>query len=264
MWVSDILETARYTRRGALYARWTLTPADLVTGDSQELVDAAIASGAKPERSHLVQFGVDTDRFSPAPENRALRARLGLEGRRVLFSARSINPLYRQLVLLEALARLPVDVAVVMTRHWAQEPEMAAVQRKIDELGIADRVRIVPTIEHGEMADMYRLSEAVISIPMSDGTPVTLLEAMSCGLPTVATDLPSVREWLGELDPEALVPVDDVAATATAIAAVLSRSPQKRAEIAARGRQIVLERASYDRNMALAESLYLGLRQKRG
>lgn len=259
VWGSDILENARYSRRAGLYARVTLTPADLVTGDSQELVAAAIAFGAHADRTHLIQFGVDTAAFSPATDDGLLRRRLGLDGRRVLFSPRSINSLYRQTVVLEALARLPSDVTVVMTRHWARDDELAAVQGRIDALGLADRVLILPTIEHGDMAEMYRLSEAVLSIPASDGTPVTLLEAMSSGIPTVATDLPSVREWLGDLDPVALVPVDDVSATAAAISTVLDRAPAERAAIADRGRQIVIDRASHDANMAKMETLYRGL-----
>jgi glycosyltransferase involved in cell wall biosynthesis len=264
VWGSDILENARFSRRAALYARVTLGAADLVTGDSQELVDAAVAFGARPEWTHLVQFGVDTRTFSPAPEQGSLRRRLGLEDRRVLFSARSINPLYRQTVVIAALARLPEDVAVVLTRHWAQEPELAVLEGLIAAHGLSERVRILPTIEHADMVELYRMSEAVVSIPGSDGTPVTLLEAMACGRPTVATDLPSVREWLGELDPEALVPVDDVAATVRAVETVLARSPGRRAEIASNGRRIVLERAGQDVNMTLMEGLYREAVARRG
>ena len=86
------------------------------------------------------------------------------------------------------------------------------------------------------MPDLYRLADVVVSIPASDGGPVTVAEALAVGRPVVATDLPSVREWLAELDPEALVPVDDVAATAAAVETVLSRGPDERHERAARGR----------------------------
>jgi glycosyltransferase involved in cell wall biosynthesis len=117
----------------------------------------------------------------------------------------------------------------------------------------------VPKVAHDEMADIYRLADVVVSVPFTDGTPVTLLEALSTGRPVVATDLPSVREWLGDLDPGSLVPVGDVAATARAIAAALDRPAAARAELARRGRQLIEERAGHDRNMALAESLYRDL-----
>ena len=259
VWGNDILITARSTRRGRLYARWSLGPAGLVTGDSNELVQAAVAAGARADRTHLVQFGVDTARFSPGPDPADLRARLGLVGRRVIFSPRSLAPLYRHDVVLDALASLPADLYVVMTRHLAEESEVAALQTRAAALGLADRIVIVPKVAHGEMADFYRLAEVVVSVPFTDGTPVTLLEALSSGRPVVATDLPSVREWLSELDPGSLVPVGDVAATARAIAAALTRSAAERTELALRGRQLIEEKAGHDRNMALAESLYRGL-----
>jgi glycosyltransferase involved in cell wall biosynthesis len=259
VWGNDILITARATRRGRLYARWSLGPAGLVTGDSNELVRAAVAAGARADRTHLIQFGVDTARFSPGPDPAALRARLGLVGRRVIFSPRSIAPLYRHDVVLDALASLPDDLTVVMTRHLAEESEVAALQRRAAELGLSDRIVVVPKVAHDEMADIYRLADVVVSVPFTDGTPVTLLEALSAARPVVATDLPSVREWLGDLDPGSLVPVGDVAATARALAAALDRPAAARAEIALRGRRLIEERAGHDRNMALAETLYRDL-----
>jgi glycosyltransferase involved in cell wall biosynthesis len=259
VWGNDILITARATRRGRLYARWSLGPAGLVTGDSNELVRAAVAAGARADRTHLIQFGVDTARFSPGPDPAALRARLGLVGRRVIFSPRSIAPLYRHDVVLDALASLPDDLSVVMTRHLAEESEVAALQRRAAELGLSNRIVVVPKVAHDEMADIYRLADVVVSVPFTDGTPVTLLEALSTARPVVATDLPSVREWLGDLDPGSLVPVGDVAATARALAAALDRPAAARAEIALRGRRLIEERAGHDRNMALAETLYRDL-----
>jgi glycosyltransferase involved in cell wall biosynthesis len=174
----------------------------------------------------------------------------------VIFSPRSIAPVYRHDVVLDAVASLPADVCVVMTRHLARESEVAALQRRAADLGLSDRLVMVPKVAHDEMADIYRLADVVVSVPASDGTPVTLLEALSTGRPVVASDLPSVREWLGDLDPGSLVPVGDVAATARAIDAALIRPAAERADLAVRGRQLVEERASHEASMAAAEVLY--------
>jgi len=256
VWGSDILITARESIRPRLYARLALSAADLVTGDSAELVRAAVAAGAHPNRTVEVQFGVDTVRFSPGPGSDALRQRLGLVGRRIVFSPRTIAPLYKHEVLLEALAELPEDVSVVMTRHLAQPEHLAFLERRTRDLGLSDRVHILPSIDHDAMVDAYRIADVVVSIPSTDGTPVTLLEAMAVGGPIVASDLPSVREWLGDLDPEVLVPVDDSHATARALSLVLARSPDRRAEVAGRGRALVERRANHEASMAHVETLY--------
>ena len=259
VWGSDVLVTARKSLRARLFARLSLRSADCVTGISRHLVKAAVAAGARPERSHAIHFGIDTALFAPGPDPTALRARLGLNGRRVLFSPRTIAPLYRQSTVVDALAMLPPDVALVMTRHNADAAELAAVEARIVEKGLAGRVVIVPSVPYSEMRDHYRLADAVVSVPESDAGPITLVEALAVGRPAVCSDLPPVREWLDDLDPAAIVPVGDVAATARAVERLLAQSPAERADFAARGRRAVEERADQERCMAEVEGLYRDL-----
>jgi len=263
VWGSDVLAAGRRSRRGRFYARLALRAADIVTGGSEHLVRAAVAAGARPERTRYIHLGVDTERFSPGPDPIKLRARLGLAGYRVLLSNRLIAPLYRQSVVVEALAHLPSDVVAVMTAYRAQPDEMASIRALADRLGVADRLRIVDELEESEMPDLYRLADVVVSIPATDGGPATVAEALAVGRSVVATDLPSVREWLGKLDPLALVPVDDVAATVAAVQMVLSRGHEERAERAARARAAVAERADWRANMERMELIYRELASSR-
>jgi glycosyltransferase involved in cell wall biosynthesis len=256
VWGSDILITARETRRAQLHTRVALRGADLVTGNSEYLVKAAVAGGARPERTRYIHFGVDTERFRPGPDPVELRARLGLEGRRVIFSPRMIEPFYHHEAVIAALARLPQDVVVLMTRYLANTAELAALERQAAELGVAERMIVVDTVAYEEMPDLYRLADVVVSLAASDGGPITLIEALATGCPVVATDLPAVREWASELDPAALVPVADVRATTRAIEHLLSLSPAERGELARRGRAAVEERAGEHANMERMELLY--------
>lgn len=256
VWGSDVLLVLPASRWRQRIARRTLRAAELVTGGSRYMLRAAVAAGARPERTRLIQFGVDTDRFRPGPDPVGLRARLGLNGQRVVLSNRTIAPNYRQDIVLEAVARLPADVTVVMTRHAARADELAAIERRAAELGIADRVRVIESVDDTDMPDLYRLADVVVSVPASDGGPVSLLEALAVGRPIVATDLPPVREWLAELDPDSLVPVGDAPATATAVEAVLQRTVADGAARAERGRAAVVERADYVRSMTRMQSLY--------
>ena len=110
------------------------------------------------------------------------------------------------------------------------------MERQIAQRGLEARVRLVPAIPYPEMPDYYRLADVVVSVPESDAGPVTLVEALAVGRPVVSSNLPPVREWLADLDPECLVPVGDAAATAAALQTVLARNPERRAELAATGR----------------------------
>jgi glycosyltransferase involved in cell wall biosynthesis len=259
VWGNDVLIDPRRSRRAWLLARISLRSADLVTGISRHVLEAAIAAGAKPGLCHRIHFGVDVDRFAPGPDPSELRARLGLAGKRVLFSPRIIEPIYRHEVVIEALAQLPGDVSLVMSGYLADPAERTVVERHIAERGLAARVRIISSIPYAEMPDYYRLADAVISVPESDAGPVTLVEALAVGRPVVSSDLPPVREWLADLDPACLVPVGDVAATVAAVESVLSRGPQERGRFAESGRAAVRERADERSTMAEMERLYLEL-----
>ena len=262
LWGSDVFVAPKRSRVVARMARITLRAADMVLVDAEELRRGALALGAAPERTETIQFGVDLSQFAPGPDPAALRARLGLEGKRVVFSPRAITPLYRQGVVVEALAQLPPDVVVLMSRSAAQPDELEAIESKARTLGLSDRLTMVPEIAHADMTDFYRLGDVVVSVPASDSTSVSVLEALACGRPIVASDLPSIREWLGDLDSAALVPVDDPAATAAALNRALALSPKARADVAARGRQSVAERADQDRSLGHVESLYRELARR--
>ncbi len=263
LWGSDVLLHPKESHVAAFLARIALRAADMVMVNSGMLMRGALAAGASPERTEMFQFGVDLTQFTPGPDPAALRARLGLQGRRVIFSPRGITPLYRHGVVIEALPRMPSDVVVLMSRFRAQPDELTRIERKAEALGLSDRVVMVPEIEHAEMPDFYRLADVVVSVPASDSTAVTNLEALACGRPIVAADLPSVREWLGELDNAVLVPVDDVEATAAALRQVLDQRPEIKAERGLRARSIVVERADQARSLARVESLYLDLVRRR-
>ena len=263
VWGSDVLIVPRISRRRRIYTWLALHGAAVVTGGSETLVRAAVAAGARPSRSHYVHFGADLDRFCPGPAPAELRTRLGLDGHRVLFSPRTIAPLYRQDVVVDALANLPPDVVLLMTRHGAQPAELARIEARAAALGLSDRVRVVPGVAHAEMPDFYRLADVVVSVPVSDGGPNTVVEALASGRPIVASDLPANREWLGDLDPTSLVPVGDATATAQALMTILGRPEGERAELARRGRAAVEERADQRATMAEIERLYRELASRR-
>jgi glycosyltransferase involved in cell wall biosynthesis len=256
LWGSDILVSPRRSRRLAILARLGLRSADLVMVNSEALRQAALVMGAPEARLEVVQWGVDLTRFAPGPDPATLRTRLGLERRRVVFSPRMIAPLYRPLVIVEAFATLPGDCALLMSLYGADPRELELVRQRVEELGLRERVVMVPEIAYADMPDYYRLAEAVVSVPASDSTAVTILESMATGLPIVAADLPSMREWLADVEPALLVPVDDPTATAAALARALAASGSERAALASRARSAVEARADQAESLGRVEALY--------
>jgi glycosyltransferase involved in cell wall biosynthesis len=259
VWGSDVFSGPRISAMHRRWARRTLSGAALVTAVSEDLARCAIELGARPELVRIIQFGFDPDVFSPSPPPRSLLAAYRLEGRRVVFSARGLTPLYRHEVAIEALARLPEDVVLLLVRWQAQPGYQARLDQLIRDRGLEGRVRWVPPIAHDAMADHYRLADVVASLPSTDAFSVTALEAMACGVPVVMAEVPSAHEGLDAVDPTAIVPGDDPVAVAGAILARLALTPTARAELAARLRRAAIERGDVNRNLGEMEDAYRAL-----
>jgi glycosyltransferase involved in cell wall biosynthesis len=263
VWGSDVLVGPRESAMHRRWARRTLSRAALVTAVSEDLAREAVRLGARPERVRIVQFGFDPEVFTPMPPPESLRAAYGLEGHRVVLSPRGMTPLYRHEVAVEALARLPEDVVLLLVKSQARPEYVARLEELIRERGLEGRVRWLPPIPHESMADHYRLADVIVSLPSTDAFPVTALEAMACGVPVVMGDVPSAHEGLGAVDPSAIVPGDDPAAVAEAILARLSLDPAARADLGARLRKAAIDRGDVRRNLGGMEDAYRALALRR-
>jgi glycosyltransferase involved in cell wall biosynthesis len=245
--------------KNRLARRLALTGADLVTLETNDVRRAAIRAGARAERVRIVQFGVDTAAYRPAEPDPTLRAELGLLGRRVVFSPRQIAALYDHISVVKAVASLPSDVAVVMSSLNADTGYLSRVEAVARDLGVRDRLVIVPGIRHEVMPRYIQLADVVVSIPASDSISVSVLEAMACGRPVVVSDLASPREWLEEVSPDLIAPVGDVPAIARALHSALTMDSLERARRAELSRRIVVARGDRETNMLAMESMYVAL-----
>lgn len=254
-WGSDLFVTPVRSMRARLWARWTLRGADLVTVVSTQMEEAAVAAGARRPRIRRIQFGVDTERFKPGPVNDSSSRRLGSDGRFV-FSPRSLRPLYRHETVLEAMAALPSDVRVVMSGRNADPAYRTKLEASAAGLGLTGRITIVDEIDDDDMLAFYRSCAAVVSVPESDGLPVTVLEAMACGSPVVASDLPAVRELLEPVASDLIVPVGDAHELSTALRTVLEMNAGERLAMGMALRTRVVSEADQATNMVRMEGLY--------
>ena len=152
------------------------------------------------------------------------------------------------------------DATLVLTARNADPETLAQVRARIASAGIGDVVRLIDDIDEEDMLALYQQSDVVVSVPESDGIPISVLEAMACARPVVASDLPGPRELLAAADPGLLVQVGDAAATTTALRHVLEGSAADRETLGASLRASVVAKADRQANMERMEELYLALR----
>jgi glycosyltransferase involved in cell wall biosynthesis len=154
-------------------------------------------------------------------------------------------------VLLEALSESlrPWRLTIV-----GDGPELPALRRRAEVLGILPRVRFVGAV--ADPAPFYRQADLFCFPSRSEGQGMALLEAAASRLPAVASDLPAIREAFGE-DAVAYASSDNVESWRRAIERALSRYPEAltRAERASR---IVTQRYSLTAMVEAHAKLYRG------
>ncbi len=259
-WGSDVLLGLR---QGPRLHRWltrnALRNADLLTADARSVLDAArphLRPGAQVE---LIRFGVDTGVFNPGADT-IWRTRLDLGAGPLLLSIRQCHPLYNIDVIIRAFARVRQELPegrllVKLVTQNDDDPYLAQIRELVGQLALADAVVYVPQVSYAEMPDLYRAADLVLSVPSSDALPVSVLEAMACGTPVIASDLPALRELTDDGADLVFVPARDVESLSRAILALLD-DPMRRAHIAAQNLATVRRAGDFAVEMARMEELY--------
>jgi glycosyltransferase involved in cell wall biosynthesis len=183
-----------------------------------------------PARLVTVHNGVDLRRFA-FQEPRQGPFRIGMLAR--------FDPEKRHADLLQAVARLRESVPAVRVVLAGDGPTRADMQALARQLGLESCVEFPGVVADAEQ--MYPTFDVVVLTSAYEAHPVTLLEALACGRPVVASDVPGVREAVAAGEDALLYPPGDVAALAAALAD-LARDPERRATMGRAGRAHV-ERA---------------------
>jgi glycosyltransferase involved in cell wall biosynthesis len=132
----------------------------------------------------------------------------------------------------------------------------------ISELEIKDSVIWVgPASSEDEIANRIRLATLALSVPSSDSASVSVLEAMACGVPVIASDLPAMREIITNGENGLLVPPGNSSALIQAILELILQ-PVKMRLISDNSLLSISQRSSWDDEMGKVELMYQTLINK--
>lgn len=217
---------------------------------SESQARAAAGLGLAPAgRSRVIVNGIDPGRARAATP--LARAAVGLEpGAAVLGTVARFDPIKALDVLLRAFARLGGAARLLMVGDGPEAPRLRALAR---ELGVDGRV--VFTGARPDAARYLPIMDVYVSASRREGLPLAVLEAMACGRPVVATRVPGHEDVVEDGRTGVLVPADDPAALATAVAALLADAP-RRAALGAAGRLRVDDRFTRARMVDEVADLY--------
>lgn len=212
--------------------------------------------GIPPDRVRLIYNGIDTKRFAPdAARRQSMRQALGVGADAVVIGiVARLAAVKDHATLVRAFARLrcscarPVQLVLV-----GEGPERIALEREVAAHGLGADVHLAG--EQHNTDDWLRAFDIYALSSISEGMNLTLLEAMSTGLPVVATDVGGNPEIVRDGETGLLAPARDADAMAAALARLVE-SDTLRARMGAAGRGRVEECFSQESMLQAYSELY--------
>ena len=283
---SDILLAPDVSWTLRLKTKYTINRADMITCDC-EVVRRRIIELTRYPKEKIVVFpqGIDLRTFQPGPSS--LRAELGWKDKKVLISTRNFNPIVGVEFFVESLPRVIMEEPQTRVILVGSGPLESHLRLRIGELGLQDYVYFTGSVDERMMANCLNSADVYIATSLSDGTSLSLLEAMACALPVVVSDAPANREWVEDGINGYIVPRGDSPHLAPLIDEFLTkqerwysdtpwdsnnaiegcsplakrivqllRNPELRQIMGRRNYDIAQERANWERNFDKLEAIY--------
>lgn len=130
------------------------------------------------------------------------------------------------------------EIRVVLTGTGSNREELIQMS---SEMGIRDRVKFPGYVSRDRLLEYYQSSDIFVNPSRYEGLPTSVLEAMACGLPVVATDIPGHNELITRGENGLLVPPGDSSKLAKAISDLIADKDLQR-QFAERSRATVTQK----------------------
>jgi len=253
-WGSDLLRDADSSSWMRWVTRYTLARTTLLLGDCQAVRQKAVSLGFPSERVALFPWGIDLQQFLPARAD-DFRQRLGWQDCFVLLSLRSWEPLYGVDGLVRAFcqaARQIPDLRLLLLGGGSQAANLRQILMQNEML---DRVYFGGQVNQANLPGYYRASDLYLSASHSDGSSVSLMEALACGKPVLVSDIPGNQEWITPGTQGWLFPDGDINALAGGIITAFDQR-QQLAGMGQAARALAEQRADWTRNFKILLDAY--------
>ena len=239
----------------ALLARLSPRPATIV-------VNAAAGRraherlGYRPKRWELIPNGFDTQKFSLSPERRErFRARLGVSRESPLVGlVARYHPMKDHATFIKAAAIVAgqrPDVHFVMAGLGVTR-DNAALTETLEKAKLLASTHLCGEVE--DVAELYAGLDIAVCSSYSEAFPNVIGEAMSCGVPCVATAVGDTADLVGTTG--RIVPPRDGQALAAALLELLGFDRAARGALGRAARERIVSEYSLDRAVARYEQLY--------
>lgn len=194
-WGSDMLLDADRSAWMRWVTRFTLRRTTVLAADCRTVQEKAARFGFPAERVVLFPWGVDLARFQPGRAE-AFRERRGWQDAFVVLSLRTWEPLYGVDVVARGFARAARQNPRLRLLLLGGGSQAGLIRSTFEQEGVQEQIFYGGQVNGDELPQYYQAADLYVSASHSDGSSVSLMEALASGLPVLVSDIPSNREWI--------------------------------------------------------------------
>ncbi|OGP90877.1 MAG: hypothetical protein A2157_05380 [Deltaproteobacteria bacterium RBG_16_47_11] len=175
-----------------------------------------------------------------------------------IFSNRNLLPNYNVSLLIDAIPKILREEPKIRLIIAGAGEERENLEKQVKRLKVSPFVQFLGQVPHQEMRYLLAQSDIYVSTSFSDGTSVSLLEAMGAGVFPVVSDIPANREWIVNGKNGFLIPVDEEGHLANRIIQVIRNQALLKTS-RERNLFIIREKAIWPVNIRKVKELYTEL-----
>jgi sugar transferase (PEP-CTERM/EpsH1 system associated) len=219
--------------------------------------EVAFEFGVSRQSIDLVPNGVDIKIFSPSEDQIKLRAAFGIpRGRFVIGNVGRLDPVKNQQTILRALKQLKTCEATPYFLLVGDGPERQRLQNEVRQLGLDRDVQFFGYTDH--IADLMNCMDIYVQSSFYEGFSNTILEAMACGVPVLATNVGGTSDLFESGREGFFFEPKDHDSLASLITRLLTDQILLQ-EMGRRARKRTIDVFAVEKTVALYESIYMKL-----
>jgi glycosyltransferase involved in cell wall biosynthesis len=248
-WGFDLMDDVHKSKWWEWVTRCTLKRSTFFISDANVTRDMAVKYGMNPDKTVVFPWGIDLEHFKPSTFNVQC-------SNFTLFCNRSWEPRYGVDVLAKAFVKVAQqkdNVNLILLGNGSQVHKIRGI---LESGGVLDGVTFGGQISQNDLPYWYHQADVYISPSHVDGSSVSLMEALGCGLPCLVSDIPANKEWVFEDDNGWLFRDGDADHLAEKILSALNQPREKISAIGESARRVAESRADWKKNSDVLMNIY--------
>jgi glycosyltransferase involved in cell wall biosynthesis len=246
-WGYDLIYDAGRSFLWRWATRFTLRRSRLMIGDCQAIRSLARQYGMRDEDTVIFPWGIDLEQFpyAPLPDGPAF----------TLLSTRSWEPIYGVDIIAQAFASAARQIPELHLVMLGGGSQANLLRTTFSQAGVLGRVHFPGQVSQADLPRFHRMANLYISASHSDGTSISLLEALATGRPALVSDIYGNREWVRPAETGWLFPDGDANALSQAIAEA-AHQRHRLPEMGRVAREVAQQRADWRKNFPILLNAY--------